>query len=250
MVQRGIYTWWKEYVTIGQVEAKSHRALASLESKKTAGLKKRLIMKTVEGRGNSQVEVIKNHLSNHLKRRFTFLLNLKKITSPLKEARQMKKFLILIILIMTGIVWASSGTELSPKEAVSFIDTALSKKGFKNLGVTYGKIIKSTKHNIFIEFGAKGRSVKETVDIVYESALIVGSLQIKKRHLRGGPLNLFLQNNPNGLLFKVNTLRFTKNGKLVSWIHSNYCQKAIWDDMIQSSLEREQFILSHLQHER
>jgi len=190
----------------------------------------------VEGEENSQVEVIKNHSSNHLKRRFTSLLNLKKIPF-FKGSEKMKKFLILTILVMTSIVivWANSITELSPIEAVSHIENALFKKGLKNLTVNYGDVIDSDKHNIFIEFGAQERSLKEGVYIIYEAALIIGNLQPIMRQ---------------SLQFRVNTLRFTKNGKLVSWINADYCAQAIWDDMIEGSFEREQFILSHLIHER
>jgi hypothetical protein len=133
-------------------------------------------------------------------------------------------------------------TKLSPEEAVSYIKAELSKKGLKNLTVKYGKIIdNNTQHNIFIELGARERTIQEVTDIWYESALIIGGLQPIMRSVRG------MKKNPE---FNIQTLRFTKKGKLACWIHSTYCAQAIWDDEIESSLEREQFILAHLKHER
>ena len=134
-----------------------------------------------------------------------------------------------------------SSTELSPEEAVSYIETELSKKGLKNLKVTYKDIINSTKHNIFIEFGAEKRTTQEVVDIWYESALIIGGLQ---------PIMNIGRGKEKIPTFKVNVLGFVKKGKLACWIHADYCARAIWDDSIHSSKEREQYILSYLHHER
>jgi len=131
--------------------------------------------------------------------------------------------------------------ELSPEKAVSYIQAELSKKGFKDLKVKWQDIIDdSTTHNIFIEFGVKERPVQEGLDILYESALIIGNLQSITQLRDPGK-------NPT---FKVNTLRFTKMGKLACWIFASYCAKAIWDDMIQGSAEREQYILSQMVYER
>jgi len=152
-----------------------------------------------------------------------------------------KRFLALIILSLVCIGWASQSAELAPKDAVTWIKNELVKKGFKDLRITCEGVLNSAEHNIFVEFGERGRSVEEGGDIIYEAALIIGRLQAILRHVRG------MEKYPT---FSVNTLRFLKNGKLVSWIHSRYCAQAIYDVMIQSSFEREQFILSKLQHER
>ena len=144
-------------------------------------------------------------------------------------------FPLLLFVSLICIGWTSqSAEELSPEEAVTWIQKELTKKGLKELKITYGGVLNSTEHNIFIEFGARGRSIEEGVDIVYEAALIIGRLHMTSKE-------------PT---FRINTLRFMKNGKLVSWIHSRYCAQAVYDPMIQSSFEREQFILSKLQHER
>ena len=146
----------------------------------------------------------------------------------------MRKFLVLVILIMTGTVWANINTDLSPKEAISYIEGELFKKGLKDLKVTCGGVIDSKEHNIFIELGAKGRSIQEGYDIIYESALIIGKLDMETKE-------------PH---FRINTLSFMKNGKLACWIHADYCQRAIWDHRIKSSSEREAYILSNMHYER
>lgn len=143
----------------------------------------------------------------------------------------MRKSIFCFAILLTSFVFLSA--ELSPKEAVTYIEDMLLKKGFKGLEVGYRDIKDSEQHDIYIEFGTKSRSIRETDNIIYESALIIGKLN-------------WGDSKPN---FKINMLRFTRNWKLVSRIHSRYCSKIFWDESM-TTHEKEQFILSKLQHER
>lgn len=94
--------------------------------------------------------------------------------------------------------------ELSPGGAIFHIQAELTKKGFKDLNVKWQGIINNEKeHNIIIKFGKRERPTQEGLDILYESALIIGNLQ-----------SITQLRSPGKPTFKVNVLKFTKMGKL------------------------------------
>ena len=154
----------------------------------------------------------------------------------------MKKFIMGICFIVLIISPGFLNAQMNPERAVRYIQNELEKKGLRDLKVKYQRIlIDFTQYNIYIEFGEKERPIQEGADILYESALIVGNLQ---------PIVIRTKGMDKSLVFKVGILKFTKMGKIVCWILGRYCAKAIWDDMIQGSVEREQYILSQMVYER
>ena len=142
-----------------------------------------------------------------------------------------------IVLIALPI---SSQVDLLPDEARSFIESELSKKGFSDLKVSCVQSKPLPDHpHVLIELGVEERTTEEVDDICCEAALIIAALQPISRYIPS------LEIHP---VFKVDTLRFTKMGKLTCWINADDCVKAISD--VRTKLEREAFILSRLQHEK
>ncbi|MGB6867154.1 MAG: hypothetical protein WBE11_15820 [Candidatus Aminicenantaceae bacterium] len=142
-----------------------------------------------------------------------------------------------IVLIALPI---SSQVDLLPDEASSFIESELSKKGLRDLKVicVQSKPLPDHPH-VLIELGVEERTAEEVDDIYCEAALIIAALQPISRYIPS------LEIHP---VFKVDTLRFMRMGKLTCWISADDCIKAISD--VRTKLEREAFILSRLQHEK
>jgi hypothetical protein len=154
----------------------------------------------------------------------------------------MKKITCVFSLVILFALPIFSQAVLSPKKASSFIRAELFKKGFEGLKVI---CVQSPNwpecHNVLIEFKAEERTTEEVDDICCEAALIIAAFHPKARYIRG------LEYHPT---FKVNTLRFTKMGKLACWIHADDCVKAILDGIFRTQLERKAFIFSCLRYEK
>ena len=154
-----------------------------------------------------------------------------------KTARKFVVGFCFIVLIALPIF---SQVDLSPSEASSFIRAELLKRGLRDLEVSCVRSkVRPEYHSVFIELGVEERIAEEVDDICCEAALIIAALQPISRYIPS------LEIHP---VFKVDTLRFTKMGKLTCWINADDCVKAISD--VRTKLEREAFILSRLQHEK
>lgn len=154
-----------------------------------------------------------------------------------KTARKFVAGFCFIVLIALPI---SSQVDLLPDEARSFIESELSKKGFRDLKVTCVQSkVQPEYHDVFIELGLEERTTEDVIDIWYRSALIIAALQPASRYIPS------LEIHP---VFKVTTLGFWKMGKLTCWINADDCVKAISDGVFTTRKEREAFILSRLQH--
>ena len=143
--------------------------------------------------------------------------------------------------LITINLYPVSQVDLSPNEASSFIESELSKKGLRDLKVSciQSKPLPDHPH-VLIELGVEERTAEEVDDICCEAALIIAALQPISRYIPS------LEIHP---VFKVDTLRFMRMGKLMCWISADDCVKAISPGIF-TRKEREAFILSRLQHEK
>jgi len=155
--------------------------------------------------------------------------------------KPVKKFIVGFCFMALITLPIFSQTDLSPKDAVSFIEIELSKKGLSDLNVTYAQSEQWPEyHNIFIEVGDRERTPEEIVDVWYKSALIIAALQPLSRYIPG------LEIYP---VFEIIELGFMKKGKVTCRIYASDCVEAISDGIFKTRLEREKFLLSCLRHE-